>query len=628
MNRLRWFFILLALGLTLPLALLLVKARESLAVESDARHRAVAERIVDEMERELSAWLRGEEDRPYGHYRYFFLPEESSGEVFDMVRSPLSEPSSEPFVVGYFQVDPDGEVRSPLWPRNEELARGQLGWQPSSELAKIVDDVKGAVAGLWRPGPDPFAVADQQTVGSTEPVGKGPVPEAKSKAGLEEMDAASSLGLLESLNRGAQERQQRLSKLELSQAPVAYNFLRSDRDSALQEATSQEGGPSQLRVTDEVEAGIEETLQAKALERIDVRLEPMIGRRAAADRRVLYRTVLIGQRAYRQGIVIDGAALLDWLAERVLNDRLAAQIRLLPSTVAAEVGEHAYRHRFAEPFGSLSATLALGHLPEPSGSLYIHTLAALLALMTTVGLFALYRMVAVKVSFAERRSNFVSAVTHELKTPLTAIRMYGEMLRDGVVPSEGKRQRYYEIMTAEAERLTRLVQNVLELSRLEQHRPMQLVSGDATAVLREVIAMLEPHVEKEGFRFDLAVEADLPAVRFDRDALIQVLFNLVDNALKYSRQATDKTIRLRAHRSGSGVALAVADHGPGVAREHLKKIFEPFYRGENELTRTSKGTGIGLALVHGLIERMGGQVRGRNLDEGGFEVRLVLPQAS
>ena len=106
-----------------------------------------------------------------------------------------------------------------------------------------------------------------------------------------------------------------------------------------------------------------------------------------------------------------------------------------------------------------------------------------------------------------------------------------------------------------------------------------------------------------------------------------MLFNLVDNALKYSRRAKRKEIVLSCLRGGDGVLLVVADRGPGVGRVHLKKIFEPFYRAEEELTRTSKGTGIGLALVRGLVETMGGSVVGRNGEGGGFEVEVLLAAA-
>jgi signal transduction histidine kinase len=223
----------------------------------------------------------------------------------------------------------------------------------------------------------------------------------------------------------------------------------------------------------------------------------------------------------------------------------------------------------------------------------------------------------------------VSAVSHELKTPLTAVRMYGEMLRDGMVESTEQRQAYYETITLEAERLSRLINNVLELSQLERNtRQVNLSVGDVSQAVREAVSMLRPHAEREGFTLEVSAAPNLPAARFDRDALTQILFNLLDNALKYGSSAEERRISVRCEPSeAGGVRIAVADRGPGVAPEQLAAIFEPFYRGENELTRKKQGTGIGLALVRGLAERMRGKVEGRNLAPG-FEVRVELPAGS
>jgi two-component system phosphate regulon sensor histidine kinase PhoR len=124
------------------------------------------------------------------------------------------------------------------------------------------------------------------------------------------------------------------------------------------------------------------------------------------------------------------------------------------------------------------------------------------------------------------------------------------------------------------------------------------------------------------------IEEGLPPVRFDRDAVLQVVFNLVDNGLKYARAAREPVVVLRCGRRNGGVVLSVRDYGPGVPAEHLSRVFEAFYRAGDEMTRTEKGTGIGLALVKGLAERMGAVVSGRNLDEGGFEVSLRFQTAS
>jgi signal transduction histidine kinase len=621
--------------LLVPMALVVRRAFGSIAAERTMFHRNVADRIADEMERELTAWLRREEDRPFDQYRFFYVPEGTPADIVNLRRSPLAEPPADPFVICYFQVDPDGTISSPLWPGNEELAQAS-GWQESEPVREVAGLVRQVIGELWHPAGWAGGRADaadrkdaptpaQRLADLGSKKLEIPEPKAKEKQTLDEA--------LQSLNRGAEERRQRPAKVAQSQAANVYNFS-LDADNAVQssiQTRDQDAGAFDGRQADgelwtttrEAREGIEQALAAQAFETIDVRLEPMVGRPVTAGHLILYRSVSIGEKAYRQGLVLDTAQLVEWLADRVLtgND-LAAYSRIgrpLPGAT------HVFPHRFAEPFGAVTTEVSLATLPGSDGGTDIVTLSLLLAVAVTLGLFALYRMVAVRVAYAERRGNFVSSVTHELKTPLTAIRMYAEMLRDGVVPDAASRQRYYEIMTAESERLGRLVQNVLELSQLEKNqRSVRLTAGDVGAVLQEVVGVLGPHARAQGFAIRLEVEPDLPRVRFDRDALLQVLFNLVDNALKYARDADDKEILLSCRRQGTGVVLAVADRGPGVARRHLEKIFEPFYRGEDELTRTSKGTGIGLALVQGLVEEMGGAVRGRNVRGGGFEVAISL----
>jgi signal transduction histidine kinase len=197
------------------------------------------------------------------------------------------------------------------------------------------------------------------------------------------------------------------------------------------------------------------------------------------------------------------------------------------------------------------------------------------------------------------------------------------------VPSDDKRREYYRTITAESERLSRLIDNVLEFSRLEKGtRSMRLVVGALGPVVEEVAELLRPHAERAGFTLRTEVEADLPPVRFERDALLQVLVNLVDNALKYATRATLREVAIECRRRGDGVVLRVRDRGPGVASRHLARIFEPFHRGEDELVRETQGTGLGLALVKSLVERMGGVVGGGNAPDGGFEVEIALPGAS
>jgi signal transduction histidine kinase len=331
-----------------------------------------------------------------------------------------------------------------------------------------------------------------------------------------------------------------------------------------------------------------------------------------------------------EGLVIDSRDLVQSLKTRVLEETGLAEVAELHDATnegrtAKAFGASAFRfdHRFAAPFESLGASLSLRPLAEPDAGALVYPMMALLAVAIIGGLYGLYRMTATQVQFAERRTNFVSAVSHELKTPLTAIRMYSEMLQDDLV-EDARRHDYYRTITTESERLTRLINNVLEMSNIERHpQPLSVAAGDLCSLVRESLDVLRPHAQKEGFALDFEVREEPPSARFDADAMKQVLFNLIDNAMKYGRSAADKRISVTCEPCRRGFLLRVRDRGPGVRRDQLRAIFEPFFRGEAELTRAHQGTGIGLSLVKTLVERMGGRVQGENA-EPGFEVRIEL----
>lgn len=375
-------------------------------------------------------------------------------------------------------------------------------------------------------------------------------------------------------------------------------------------------------------------------------LEPQPFRVFAADSSTFVVQRLRPDGHSIEGFVVDRDALVAALRTRVLDEQglgKLAQVAAVPEPVSKRSSwlgryesqndaeylgfntTYGFSHRFASPFEQLRARVDLSPLEAADGDgQLLYLLMFGLASAIVLGLYALYRTVAVQVRFAQRRSNFVAAVSHELKTPLTAIRMYGEMLRDDLVESEPKRHEYYGIIASETERLTRLINNVLELSRLERdERPIALVVGNVASVVHEVVATLRPHAEREGFTLQVFAAPDLPAARFDRDALTQVLFNLIDNALKYGRNAVERRIEVHCRAAREGVEVAVTDRGPGVAKEQLGAIFEPFYRVEDELTRSQPGSGLGLSLVRSLVQRMHGQVEGRNLTPG-FEVSITL----
>lgn len=662
MRRIRIVFALLAVALLVPTGLLVRRALESVEVERATRHRTVAERVFDEMERSLSEFLSREEERPFGHYRFYFTPEGAVRGVGALARSPLADPPDREFVVGYFQVDPDGSVYSPLRPRDEEAARAAGDYRPTAAAERSADATLQVVKAYWAARPrriaEPAAPAEEEQAPGTTISLLDDRKEAKLESAAGQGDEerreekgqgqvfASAYDAIQSLNRGALGRASRSQKvMEMERdaapepmAPAPERWARADAPAAaprvgVAEPTAQAAPPRPESI--EEKAGLAAARPAKRLETVRIALDPLIGRAIDERHLLLYRTVLVDDQGYRQGLVINLPKLGEFLSRETLGDGALPRASL---SFTAQLGEaipedpgdgYAYRHRFAEPFDDLTVGLQLAPLADGSGVGSVHLLSILLLLAGSAGLFALYRMVGVTVGFAERRHNFVAAVSHELKTPLTAIRMYAEMLRDGIVPSEKKRQEYYGTITSESERLSRLINNVLEFSRLEKGtRQMNLVAGPLAPVVEEMADLLRPHAESEGFTLKVESDPDLPPVRYDRDALLQVLFNLVDNAIKYARDASQRLISLECRRRDGGVAVLVRDRGPGVAPRHLTRLFEPFFRGETELTRRTKGTGIGLALVKGLVERMDAGISGRNAKGGGFEVSIDFRAAA
>jgi two-component system phosphate regulon sensor histidine kinase PhoR len=244
------------------------------------------------------------------------------------------------------------------------------------------------------------------------------------------------------------------------------------------------------------------------------------------------------------------------------------------------------------------------------------------------GLLLMYRLGLKQIMLARQQQDFVSAVSHELKTPLTSIRMYAEMLRDGLVQSDDKRSEYYHTITDESERLSRLIDNVLEFSRLERgESELRKSRVDLREVVTAACAKLQPHAERHGFvlREDLG---ELPLETLaDPDAVTQIVFNVVDNALKYARDGGSREIDVACTGEGSHVLLRVSDHGPGLPPARRDRIFEPFYRGDEETARSTRGSGIGLALVRELAESMGGTARADDTPGGGLAISVRLPRA-
>jgi len=238
----------------------------------------------------------------------------------------------------------------------------------------------------------------------------------------------------------------------------------------------------------------------------------------------------------------------------------------------------------------------------------------------------MYRLGAGQIDLARQQQDFVSAVSHELKTPLTSIRMYGEILREGWASDEQKKT-YYEYIFDESERLSRLIANVLQLARMTRNN-LQLEAKPlpVAGLMDSIRSRVSAQIERAGFELNQCCdpEAGQATIDADPDWFIQIFINLVDNAIKFSASTERKVIDIGCQQLRDGsVQFSVRDYGSGVPADQMKKIFKLFYRSESELTRETVGTGIGLALVHQLARAMGGQVDVVNREPGAeFRVRF------
>jgi signal transduction histidine kinase len=247
-----------------------------------------------------------------------------------------------------------------------------------------------------------------------------------------------------------------------------------------------------------------------------------------------------------------------------------------------------------------------------------------LSLLLVGGLVLTYRSVSKEVALARLKSDFVSNVSHELRTPLSLIRLYAETLELRRVRGEQKTTEYYAIIRKESERLTALINNILDFSRIEAGRKeYEFRQTDLADLVTNTLDTYRDQIDEQGFTFERSIDTSLPPVRVDREAIARSLVNLVNNALKYSD--SERFLGVKLYRTDGAVKLEVADRGIGIARNEQSKIFEKFYRAGDPLVHNTKGSGLGLSLVRHIAHAHGGEVDVESAPGKGSRFTLTLP---
>lgn len=550
--------------------------------------REAADRRAWELARELRAELERliarEVSRPYFHYQNLMHdPQTSAG--FGVSRSPLASGPEDTLVLGYFQLDAKGRATTPTL--NDEVPK-------LSESARLADNraFRDQVArDLSRQLAPPEKPSGRLAARSGLPPGPpASAPRAQPEGGALSQQASQVIRL----DPGVYVQNANPSAVYSQQGRVPNANKR--------QYLPPNGAPPVSPVTS---APVTITISP-----LEWRTMPFAG----APTLVAVRHVETPDGSLTQGFVVDRRALTTWLATR--TGEMLADLRhddSLGVPVAEQWGltvepNPASLTKAAED----GSAVARGFLIRFVGVGGVSVLTAALVLL----------LVTRAEKLASERSQFAAAAAHELRTPLAGLQLYGDMLADGL-GDPGKMRDYARRMSEDSARLGRVVSNILGFSQLERgNLAVEAKAGPLGEVLCELADGARPTLERFGATLELDVSRDLRA-HFDRDALAQIVSNLLDNAEKYARRAADRTIRLAAVDRGDVIEVSVADRGPGIPDS--SKLFHAFSRGMSG-GDVPAGLGLGLALSRSLARAMGGDLEHRARDGGGSTFVLQMPR--
>lgn len=300
---------------------------------------------------------------------------------------------------------------------------------------------------------------------------------------------------------------------------------------------------------------------------------------------------------------------------------------VLYSTAAAQNG-YFLETNFDRPFSNWKARVGLknANLDDLARSSFLHSAGATLLVLVFLfcGMVLIIRATDREARLAQAKSNFVSNVSHELKTPLSLLSLFSEILELGRVDSEDKKTEYYRIIRHESLRLNKMIDNILDFSKIEAGRKAYVFAqGDMAEVIEHVLSSYRYQVDNSGFDVQTNIQPDLPPVLIDRDAMEQAISNLLDNAIKYSRDV--KQLSITMERRGSDLSIEISDRGIGIPRAEQAKVFEKFYRVGNGLVHDVKGSGLGLSLVKHIVEAHNGTISVESEIGKGSRFTILLP---
>jgi len=633
----------------------------------------VAEQIRQDVKRKLDEFIQTEQDRPYTDYQYYYVPDNvASGrraQQMAFLRSPLAGGLDNSFAWGNFQIESNGRIITP----NDDIVQREGATEDNKKLyAKVLLNRKNIETNLLPVlngvTPVSFKMAFSKEVGSSPKTtleileeaefAKGNVQKSKDAKGQvlkSRQSKALPIGSLRAQRQETQvieqQRQTFVSNIAVNQELLqqrAAESRRRQQNERMDLTQSQETGREQTPLTQAEEmaqtieryADQQSSEQREQSDTVQVRIggfETIVTGGGSAEESIfakqvfLLRNVQIEDRHFLQGFQLNEKKLTEEVKEsaaRLIREGMGFE---LPQTKNgwAENNNVAYTAVLVFDFGELILNLREinpAWIAEQISQLqhWYFGIISIVLLAVTLALASLWLSTRAQLKLAQKKDDFISAVSHELRTPLTSIRMYSEMLEKNWVKSDDKLAEYYGSMRQESERLSRLIENVLDFSRIQKKQKKYTFSlGDINECIVDVVEMMTPYATQNGFSIKTEL-GQLGQTAFDRDAVTQIVVNLVDNAIKYARNAQDKTITVRTRSDDQFILIEVEDHGPGVPHRLRHKVFEQFYRTEAEATRETTGTGLGLALVKKFAQAHNGFVEIITARPSGAIFRVTL----
>ena len=611
---------------------------------------AVAEQIRQDVTRKLNEFIQTEQERPYTDYQYYYVPENVAPgqQQMPLLRSPLGSGLDNEFAYGNFQIEPDGTIVTPYYVTGQSQAIQENILDLEAEVH--VDNIKQNLlpvlsggAGVFK-----FPVADSRLLYRDINLSKDSLPEeVKGEEAGQKQPTKGPAGRsreyrIESLQADSQKEQIFTQKRSVVTSNIARSEELLSRQSAADVAQDQTEQQDAARLNQQVTGmnDMQQSLQKEQADVVEIRIEPFVplvvpGTKAQQSifggQVFLLRHVKIEDRHLLQGFQLNEKKVIEQVEESALRFVRKGMRFELPQTKKQGREDEAASYTAILHFGFGNLILNLKEIDPAWIGKEINKLQkwyfgiiGIVLVVVALGLTGLWRSARAQIKLAQNKDDFISAVSHELRTPLTSIRMYSEMLEKNWVKSEDKLVEYYMNMRQESERLSRLIENVLDFSRIQRGRKKYTFKvGDINKCIADVVKIMRPYTAQRGF----SIKTELGRVEqttFDSDAVTQIAVNLLDNAVKYARNAEDKTITVRTGSDEQFTLIEVEDHGPGVPHRQRKKIFEQFYRSGAEATRETTGTGLGLALVKKFAQAHNGFVEIISAKPTGAIFRVAL----